>query len=45
MRRKIYNKLFEWKKREMHNAIVLHPGNLKIEAGVIYLPVYMAMLL
>lgn len=26
---------------QMHNAIVLHPENLKLENGILYLPVYM----
>lgn len=30
---------------EMNRAIVLHPGNLKQENGIIYLPVYMGFLL
>lgn len=30
---------------EMNRAIVLHPGNLKQEDGVLYLPVYMGFLL
>ncbi len=30
---------------EMNRAIVLHPGNLKVEDDILYLPVYMAVML
>lgn len=30
---------------EMNKAIVLHPGNIKQENGILYLPAYMAFLL
>lgn len=46
MKRKIYDKLLDWKNTEQTDIpYVLHTKDLKIQDGITYLPLYMTMLL
>ena len=46
MKRKIYDKLLDWKNTEQTDILyVLHTKDLKIQDGITYLPLYMTMLL
>ena len=42
MKRKIYEKLLDWKENYVSRSIILHPGDLKTEGKLTYLPLYMA---